>query len=408
MSGADRFVNLAFLRGGNWWRIACLGAILGLGTCQLTRAQTYTVEIVGTERRCKLDGFHFLTVIADQGVLAIRGHPGVDPNGWGYTWYPEAFIAGAVLHHLTGESVTAEADHITVTASGGVSRGSDDTYGTWTIQLTFQYDPVAKRITGSGSYSISLPGTLSGVGDLNLYRIASNYLQNVPLLTCTYGDTGDMTDVQADEEVQHFTWVPPPPPEDPGFFPQDHTGSLLVQVSGRLNNVDTMAQGHPFAIAAAYKPSVSVGLVSSDPGIAMIFGALYDQSHNQDFAADNVGITPLVLSSSPSTEFSFSVTFESSALPGDGNDADFDGIVDGLDPFPNCGTCPGNLSCPGGATVDRQANGGDIEVFVGCLLVGSATAPGCGCADMDANDVIDASDAGLFVDAILGLSMACL
>ena len=50
----------------------------------------------------------------------------------------------------------------------------------------------------------------------------------------------------------------------------------------------------------------------------MIFGGLYDTNKAQDFSADNVGITPLVLKSSSATQFQFAVAIEFAALPGDG------------------------------------------------------------------------------------------
>jgi len=40
-----------------------------------------------------------------------------------------------------------------------------------------------KKTYGSGTYSINLAGALSAsTGDLNLYKLASNYLVDVPLL----------------------------------------------------------------------------------------------------------------------------------------------------------------------------------------------------------------------------------
>jgi hypothetical protein len=58
-----------------------------------------------------------------------------------------------------------------------------------------------------------------------------------------------------------------------------------------FNQVDTMALGH-HAIQAAFKPSLKIVLSSDQPDIPMIFGGFYDTNKAQDFAADNVGITP--------------------------------------------------------------------------------------------------------------------
>jgi hypothetical protein len=71
-------------------------------------------------------------------------------------------------------------------------------------------------------------------------------------------------------------------------------------------------------IEPAYKPSLKVRLTIQQPGIPMISGAIYDRAKSQDFWADNIGITPLILKESTETQFQFTVEFESKALPGDG------------------------------------------------------------------------------------------
>ena len=80
--------------------------------------------------------------------------------------------------------------------------------------------------------------------------------------------------------------------------------------------MDTAAQGYA-PIEAAYKPSLKVVLTSQNKGLNMIFGGFYDTAKAADFAADNIGITPLVLKDETDTAFAFSLTFESEALPGD-------------------------------------------------------------------------------------------
>lgn len=382
--------------------------IVAFGISLSARGDEYSVEVLGDERRCFFGDHHFLTVqflsLGGGTTCIMRPHPGLDPNGWGTTPYLHPFIAGADPHDVSTESVNALGDGIRVSVSGGVSRSPSDTYGTWALDLTFQYNPADKRVSGSGSYSITLPGTLLNVGDLNLYRIASNYLQSVPLLTCVVGNTGDMSTVDIIRGPDQSTWAPP---DD--SCPGDISDEMLVRVNGNLNIVNTIAQGHPFQIAPAYKPTVAIGveLTSAPSGIPLIFCGFYDEAHNQDYASDNVGINAVVLSSSPATQFTFSVTFDSTALPGDEEDQDFDAIVDSVDPFPYCPTYPGNLTCPGAATLDLMANGSDIQRFVECLIGGTPSSPGCGCADMDANNVIDTSDTAMFVGSLLGIAPTC-
>ena len=275
------------------------------------------VEVEGaTEHRFMSGARHFMTLIDDNGVFVLRPHPGVAPNGWGSSWYAQPFLPGAVLMHTTINSVSPGDDGISVDASGGVSYGESSTYGTWTITMLFDYTAGQKQITGAGHYSITLDAQLNDTtGDLNLYKIATNYLDDVPLLSGGIGDTGDMAQADVVGDTFSFTWSPP---AQPSHFPNDITDHLSIEVPGQYNEVDTAAQGYE-PIAPAYKPSLKVVLMSQEAGLEMTFGAVYDWDKRQDFWEDNVGITPLVLRASTDTEFNFDVEFESRALPGDGS-----------------------------------------------------------------------------------------
>jgi hypothetical protein len=182
--------------------------------------------------------------------------------------------------------------------------------------MLFSYSAEQKEITGIGQYSITLDGQLNDTtGDLNLYKIASNYLYDVPLLSGGTGDTGDMVQADVVGDTFSFTWSPP---EEPVYFPNDITDYLSIDVLGQYNEVDTAAQGYE-PIDPAYKPSLKVILTSQEAGLDMIFGGIYDWDKRQDFWEDNIGITPLVVRASTDTEFNFDVEFESRALPGDGS-----------------------------------------------------------------------------------------
>lgn len=273
------------------------------------------------EHRFYFNEHHFLTIVDDSGTFNIRPHPGVDINGWGSSWYMQPFLPGAVLKHTSIESIVPGIDGIDVKASGHVSRDNDDTYGTWDINMSFVYDSDGKMVQGNGGYAIVLDEILSAeTGDLNLFKIASNYLDDVPLLGGGTGDTGDMNHADVAGDSSSFVWNPP---EQPGHFPYDLTDSISVDVSGRFNNVDTCAQGHS-GIKAAYKPSLKVALASQQAGIPMIFGGMYDTGKAQDFWEDNVGITPLVLKQSGFIQYDFELVFGSEALPGDGTLLDGD------------------------------------------------------------------------------------
>jgi hypothetical protein len=275
----------------------------------------------GIEHRLYLHSHHFLSIVDSGGTFNIRAHPGVDQNGWGSSLYLQPFIAGATLGHAVIGDITPDAAGVSVVASGAVSRGASATWGTWTATLSFTYDPATKRVAATGTYSISLAGPISGAGgDLNLYRLASNCLDGVPLLDGSTGATGDMTQALITGHNFSLTWNPA---QQPGYFPQNPTYSLSVETTGAWNQVDTAAQGL-CPIQAAYKPTVKVGLTTGDQTVPMVFGGIYATDRSKDFSADNVGITPVITAASPTTEFNFAVSLEATPLGGDGTGIEAD------------------------------------------------------------------------------------
>jgi hypothetical protein len=255
-----------------------------------------------------------MTLIDHRGTFAFRPHPGLDINGWGSTWYAQPFLPGAVLSHTIIESAEADSNGVHILAQGGVSKRKNDSYGRWAARLDFTYDFRVKRVTGNGGYTISLSKILSanGGGDLNLYKIASNHLDKVPLLNGETGNTGDMKAAEVSGDTFSYTWTPP---DFPAHFPTQETNSLGIHVLGQYNEVDTKAQGYA-PIAPACKPSLKVVIDSQKPKSRMRFGAVYQRAHKRKFWVDNVGITPLIDHTSPETEFAFNVHFESLALNG--------------------------------------------------------------------------------------------
>ncbi len=259
---------------------------------------------------------HFLTIIDENGTFNIRPHPGNDENGWGSSWYAQPFLPGADLRHSIIESIFADSSGIRIEASGNISYANNLTYGDWSSEYVFTYNHEQKKVTGLGNYSITLDDSLtSATGDLNLCKIASNYLMNVPLLDYPFfGDTGDMDSVYIEADNSYFPiiWTPTSGNHFPGYY----CDSLSIDVSGNYNNVDTGAQGFE-PIAPAYKPSLKVTLVAQQSNLPMIFGAIYNSAESDSFHCDNVGITPLILNSSNEIQFDFGVHFESIAIEGD-------------------------------------------------------------------------------------------
>ncbi len=263
------------------------------------------------EHRFFFNENHFMTVIDDQGTLNIRPHPGADINGWGSSLYLQPFLPGATLKYTKIESIKSTTDGIKLIASGKVSKGKNENYGQWQTTLDFSYNQQEKTIQGKGEYEVNLDSQLSPeTGDLNLYKLASNYLDDVPLLTGQVGDTGDMEKAEVAGDSFSFNWIPE---NQPVHFPQDLTNYLSVDVIGRYNNVDTAAQGYD-PIAAAYKPSMKVILDAQNPETKMIFGGIYDEEKSKDFFEDNVGITPLILKGSQQTDFKFDISIISNSI----------------------------------------------------------------------------------------------
>lgn len=284
-----------------------------------TQGDEYSVSQAGnngiTEYRFIFAEHHFMTLIDDKGTLNFRPHPGFDINGWGSSWYAQPFLPGAMLSHTKIEKVEPiekNKEGIIIKALGKVSRHKVSSYGTWNIEMCFRYNKSKKRINGKGKYSITLDGPLSSAtGDLNLFKIASNYLDDVPLLSGRKGDTGDMSYAKVVGDDFNFTWFPP---KEPGHFPTNKvTNKLSIDVIGQYNNVDTKKQGYE-PIEAAYKPSLKVVLTSKKLDTPMIFGGVYDDKQKDLFYANNIGITPLVLKHSTEIKFEFDVEFESIAV----------------------------------------------------------------------------------------------
>jgi parallel beta-helix repeat protein len=271
-----------------------------------------------TEYRLYNGSQHFMTaILTSQGAISLRPHPGVDVNGWGSSLYLQPFLPGATLKYTNIRSVSANESGIRIIADGNVSKGTVENYGYWKSDIFYSYNQELKEIKGSGNYTVNLIGALSAAtGDLNIYKLASNYLKNVPLLNDGLGDTGDMYEaiVIGNKSYPGFTWDPV---AFPAHFPGYYTQNISIDASGNLYNVNTSAQGYS-AIAAAYKPSMKVVLNSRDSGIRMMFGGIYDLTKSQDFWEDNIGITPLIQQPTTKTNYTFDVIFYSKARAGDG------------------------------------------------------------------------------------------
>ena len=110
--------------------------LIGLLLCSASASDQslYSVAEVlvpsGTEHRLMYKAHHFMTVIdEDSGAVALRPHPGEDPNGWGSTLYPHPFLPPGDIAHGVVDAVKTIADGIRIKLSGFVSNGTSNTYG---------------------------------------------------------------------------------------------------------------------------------------------------------------------------------------------------------------------------------------------------------------------------------------
>ncbi len=78
--------------------------------------------------------------------------------------------------------------------------------------------------------------------------------------------------------------------------------------------------------------------------------------------------------------------------------ADFDNLSLFDSSVPSCATCPGDT------TSDGRVDGRDIQRFVECLFAGPSPAPGCACADLNANGSIEPADVDFLVRRLLGIT----
>lgn len=250
------------------------------------------------EQQLFLDGFQWGSLITTPAqAVALRFHPGDDPNGWGITWYPSPFLAGAEPRASEITALAVDGDRgVVMTIAGAVAAGGTGAYGQFNAVLALAYDAGLQEVRAMGALDIDLDSSLAAAGrDLNLGRIASNFLADVPLQGGSPGErgnTGDMhvVEVRRDSGTLHERWDPA---QVPAHVPGDRSKALALDVLGTVNRVDTAALGAGFQIAVAEKPSFLLALAAPAPVLSA--GFFFDVVEGRNFAADNVGVVPLVL-----------------------------------------------------------------------------------------------------------------
>jgi hypothetical protein len=312
---APRFLDVS----NDGW-VSPIDALLVINS--LNFASPYSVNVVQNvvdekEYRLLYGGFHFATVFrqGDTGIVAARFHPDQrDANGWGSTLYVGPFIAGADASSGKVNAVQLLSGGIRLAMSGEISSPGNTMFGSWSWNAMIQYDVATEAITTQdGELSVVLPDEFStAAGDLNLYRIHSNLLQDVPRQFRPDGDTGDTNRVEVAYAPQldprNFTWRPQ---QLPAHYPNDAANYLSVVVVGEFNDVDPRRLGLQGEIAPAFKPTLSVELLA-EGGVPITFGGYWDTNESRNPYSDNVGITPLLKKGTlPSQSLSFEVRLAS-------------------------------------------------------------------------------------------------
>jgi len=279
---------------------------------------------------------HFASVVITNASIGgtfsavLRSRPGTDINGWGPGHHLAAFLArsDAAGPVKPLASATASAEGITITASGSVNRAGGS-YGTWNTTILLAFDQAGKKVSGTGSYQVNLAGSLAAAGaDLNLGRMASNYLTNVPLQCGGTGNTGDTSQVQIERvglSTAVWDWV-----TYPSTCPSDPSTNMTIDAVGNCNDVDTdtMQLTHP-TIASVYKPGYSLNLESLSGTPMMIFCGTYTEGVTDNRCPgidvsrcpfdDNLGMEHIVKQGTETgTSLSFKLTSLSYAMSGDG------------------------------------------------------------------------------------------
>ncbi len=299
------------------------------------------------EYRMFKDGFHFNSLIWTGGAIPYRScyleadcptsyakwalinRPHVDPdaNGWGSSVYWNPFVRGSNGDSSSDAENGRVADIVVtvhgvfVKAAGSVARGNQgNSYGTFDMVRRLSFDAAAKAMRGNGTLRINLLGSLSAAGlDLNVERIASNQMPNVPLLTGGRGVTGDLSHVNyALGNGASQVWLPANTPIDSyGHYPSDKSVSLAVDLVGTTNLVDTAAMGKA-RIEPARKPGIQSTISNRRGEQILSFGGFY-VSHpdpaealrlRQAFEQDNVATLALVnRAATTASSFTFDLTF---------------------------------------------------------------------------------------------------
>jgi len=316
---------------------ADIGASGGRG---LSNSETYSVTTVIAERnvehRLYRNGSHFASLIATDAVLdyhqtfidsdgktkyakhglIFRPRPDVNlPDTWGLSEYLNSFLAGGDAEAGRFQNIVATKAGIFFRAAGEVIRDAVRTSaGVWSAFRNVTFDPDQYVVKSSGTHEVRLnnwAGTQSG--DLNINRIASNKLVNVPLTNGGSGNTGDTHSVKIArapaDGLPEETWYP----ENGNKYFPEKTTAVSVDMIGMTNSVDTRRMGQQ-PINVVRKPGYQLLVENRDASSILTLYTGYNESDARDPYADNIGVSALVTSANAGQQNTFRFNVASNAI----------------------------------------------------------------------------------------------
>jgi len=243
------------------------------------------------ETRIKKDKDHFATLIEKENSIAIRLNPLKNKDSWGSTIYLQPFMPYSRFENSNPVMIENFQKNLILNIGGEIS-GLKKDKNKWNINSIIKFDKSNKKIEIEGQYKILLN---EPTHNLNLLRVSSNYLYEVPLLSNRIGNTGDISKIIYTIDEKKKIWNPL---LNPSHFPQDTAQKIKLELKENYNNIDTKAQGYE-SIKAVNKPNILIDLQSED--IDFLFGGMYDLNKSKKFWEDNIGV--VVLSKSNMTEY---------------------------------------------------------------------------------------------------------
>lgn len=144
------------------------------------------------------------------------------------------------------------------------------------------------------------------------------------------------------------------------------------------------------AFEFVWLPDPDTGVVA----LALIF-SVDDDDPFTGFADESGGMMPGMIYGSFMTGFSFPLLAAGDPALQDDIDAITNWCESLNPPAPPC-LCPGDLNS------DTFLNGLDIQPFLDCVLSGPAPAPGCDCADLNGDGLVEFLDVADFVALLIG------